>query len=87
MAADLLDFSPEAVLVVPGAATDCAAALVRGSRDTEGRPQVFCSFYAGIVVRPLPPGLDVHSAVVLSPADARALARELERAAEDAEEQ
>jgi hypothetical protein len=39
------------------------------------------------LVKPAPPGLDVTSALVLSPADARALARELERAAEDAEEQ
>ena len=87
MPADLLSFSPEAVLVLPDRVTDCDSALVRGDRDPAGRPQVLCSFYPGIVVRPLPPGLDVHSAVVLSPADARALARELERAAEDAEEQ
>ena len=83
----LLLFSPEAVLVVPDRATDCAGVLVKGNRDTEGRAQVLCSFYPGFVIRPLPPGLQVSSAIVLSPADARAFARELERAAEDAEEQ
>lgn len=87
MSGDLLYFSPEAVLVLPDRVTDCAGAIVRGDRDPAGRSQVLCSFYPGIVVRPLPPGLDVHSAVVLSPTDARALARELERAAEEAEEQ
>ena len=87
MPGDLLPFSPAAVLVLPDRVTDCEGALVRGSRDTAGRPQVLCSFHPGLVVRPLPPGLEVHSAVVLSPADARALARQLERAAEAAEEQ
>ena len=62
-------------------------ALVKGNRDADGHPQVLCSFYPGELVQPAPPGLDVASALVLSPADARALARELERAAEDAEEQ
>ena len=56
-------------------------------RDEHGRPQILCSFYPGELARPTPPGLDVASALVLSPADARALARELERAAEEAEEQ
>jgi hypothetical protein len=83
----MLRFSPEAVLVLPGAATDCEAALVRGSRDSEGRPQVLCSFYPGLIVRALPPGVEVSSALFLTAGDARALARELERAAEDAEEQ
>jgi hypothetical protein len=60
---------------------------VKGNRDDAGRPQVLCSFFPGDLIRPLPAGLPVSSAIVLPPADARALARELERAAEDAEEQ
>jgi hypothetical protein len=83
----MLLFSPQTVLVLPHLVTDCETALVKGNRDPNGHPQVLCSFYPGELVRPLPPGLDVASALVLSPADARALARELERAAEDAEEQ
>lgn len=80
-------FSPQAVLALPHLVTDCEGALVKGNRDSDGHPQILCSFYPGELVRPLPVGLDVASALVLSPADARALARELERAAEDAEEQ
>ena len=83
----LLSFSPEAVLALPDRVTDCESALVKGNRDPEGRPQVLCTFYPGLVVRPLPPAVAVSSAIVLSPADARALARELERAAEESEEQ
>jgi hypothetical protein len=48
---------------------------------------VLCSFYPGLIVRALPPGVEVSSALFLTAGDARALARELERAAEDAEEQ
>jgi hypothetical protein len=80
-------FSAQAVLALPHLVTECDGALVKGNRDEHGRPQILCSFYPGELVRPAPPGLDVASALVLSPADARALARELERAAEDAEEQ
>ena len=80
-------FSAQAVLALPQLVTECDGALVKGTRDQQGRPQILCSFYPGELVRPAPPGLDVASAVVLSPADARALARELERAAEDAEQQ
>ncbi len=80
-------FSAQAVLALPQLVTECDGALVKGSRDEHGRPQILCSFYPGELVVPTPPGLDVASALVLSPADARALARELERAAEDAEEQ
>jgi hypothetical protein len=80
-------FSPLAVLAALNRAIDCLRAAVIGNRDANGRPQVLCGFYGGEVVRPLPPGLPVPSAIVLAPADARALARELERAAEEAEEQ
>jgi len=47
----MLPLSAEAVLVLPGVATDCEAALVKGSRDSEGRPQVLCSFHPGLLVR------------------------------------
>jgi len=80
-------FSPQAVLALPHLVTDCEAALVKGNRDPAGHPQVLCSFYPGELIRPAPPGLEAASVVVLSPSDARTLARELERAAEDAEEQ
>jgi hypothetical protein len=80
-------FSAQAVLALPHLVTDCEAALLKGNRDGDGHPQVLCSFSPGEVVRPLPPGLPGPSAIVLAPADARALARELERAAEEAEEQ
>ena len=81
-----LVFSAQAVLAVPHLVTECDGARVKGNRDSDGRPQVLCSFYPGELVLPAPHGLDVASAIVLSPADARALARELERAAEDAEQ-
>lgn len=81
----MVQFSTQAVLVFAGHATDCEGAFVRGDRDPKGRCRVLCSFHA--VAKPLPLGLESLSALVLSPTDARALARELERAAEDAEEQ
>jgi hypothetical protein len=83
----ILPFSPAAVLALPGRVTDCPGARVKGNRDADGRPQVLCSFHPGEIVRPLPPGVELSSALVLAPTDARALARELERAAEEAEEQ
>jgi hypothetical protein len=83
----LVVFSPQAVLALPHLLTDCEGALVKGNRDPSGHAQVLCSFYPGNLIRPAPPGLEVASAIVLSPADARTLARELERAAEHAEEQ
>jgi len=79
--------SPQAVLALPHLVTDCEAALLKGNRDGDGHPQVLCSFYPGELVRPVPRGLEIASAIVLSPADARALARALDRAAEEAEEQ
>ena len=83
----MIVFSAQAVLAFPRLVTECDGALVKGSRDADGRPQILCRFYPGELVRPARRGLDVASALVLSPADARALARELERAAEEAEEQ
>ena len=80
-------FSLQAVLALPHLVTDCEAALLKGNRDGDGHPQVLCSLYPGELVRPVPRGLEVASALVLSPTDARALARALDRAAEDAEEQ
>jgi len=80
-------FSAQAVLALPHLVTDCEAALLKGNRDGDGHPQVLCSFSPGELVRPVPPGLEVASAIVLSPADARALARALESAAEEAEQQ
>ena len=85
--APMVIFSAQAVLALPHLVTECDGALIKGNRDERGRPQILCSFYPGELVLPTPSGLDVASAIVLSPADARALARELERAAEDAEEQ
>ncbi len=50
--------------------------------------QVLCGYLPGDLGRPaLAASDEVTVIVVLTPADARALARELERAAEDAEEQ
>ena len=83
----MIMFSAQAVLALPQLVTECEGALIKGARDEHGRAQILCSFYPGELVRPAPPGLDVTSALVLSAADARALARELERAAEEAEEQ
>jgi hypothetical protein len=83
----LLSFSLEAVLALPRRVTDCQGAALKGNRDPNGRPQVLCSFYPGEIVRALPADVPISSALVLSPADARALARALERAAEEAEEQ
>ena len=80
-------FSPQAVLAFSDLITNCEGALVTGNRHDAGHPQVLCSFYPGELVQPAPAGIEVASVIVLSPADARALARELERAAEEAEEQ
>jgi hypothetical protein len=80
-------FSAQAVLALPHLVTDCEAAFLKGNRDGDGHPQVLCSFDPGELVRPAPRGLEVASAIVLSPADARALARALDRAAEEAEQQ
>ncbi len=74
-------------LSVPNAVSGCLGVLVQVSRDGQGRAQVFCSFEAGDTVRkPLANGIHIGSDLVLSPADARALARCLERAAEEAEQ-
>jgi hypothetical protein len=67
--------------------TDCEGATLRGSRDETGQPQVLCGFLPLELVRALPQAIPLSAALVLSPADARALARELERAAEEAEQQ
>ena len=82
-----LVFSQQAVLAFSDLVTDCEGALVQGNRDDAGHSQVLCCFYPGELARPAPPCIEVASVIVLSPADARALARQLERAAEDAEEQ
>lgn len=80
-------FSAFAVVALPDRVTDCEGASVKGSRDADGQPQVLCGFFPGEVVRPMPANLPLGAVLVLSPSDARALARELERAAEEAEEQ
>ena len=80
-------FSTFAVVALPDRVTDCEGASVKGSRDAAGQPQVLCGFFPGEVVRALPAAVPLSAALVLSPSDARALARELERAAEEAEEQ
>jgi hypothetical protein len=81
-------FSPQAVLALPYMVTECQGARVQGSRDADAHPQVLCIFDPGALVQPAPTfGIDTGSALVLSPSDARALARALELAAEEAEEQ
>src|SRR5215203_5808115 len=80
-------FSPFAAVALYDRVTDCEGASVRGIRDADGQPQVLCGFFRGEVVRALPLAVPLSAALVLSPSDARALARELERAAEEAEEQ
>jgi hypothetical protein len=79
------------VLVLPDEIIDCEAALVLGDRSRSGHAQVLCSFYAGKTVRrvraPLPPRPQTSAIVVLSPADTRTLARQLERSADEAEAQ
>ncbi len=81
-----LEFSA-AGLSLPNAVSGCLGVLVQVSRDGQGRPRVFCSFEAGDTARkPLANGIHIGSDIVLSPSDARALARALERAAEDADQ-
>ena len=81
-------FSPQAVLALPDRVTDCEGAWVKGNRDASGHGQVLCGYLPGDVSRPALAASDERTLiVVLSPADARALARQLERAAEEAEEQ
>ena len=80
-------FSSDAILALPYLVSDCSGAVLKGNRDADGHPQVFCRFHPGPLLRPASTlGIDIGSALVLSPADARALARALERAAQDAEE-
>jgi hypothetical protein len=80
-------FSPFAVVALSDRVTDCEGATLRGNRDDTGQPQVLCGFLPGEIERALPEAMPLSAALVLSPADARALARELERAAEEAEAQ
>jgi hypothetical protein len=80
-------FSGFAAVAFADRVTDCDGASVKGARDDEGRPQVLCGFFPGEVERALPESVPLSAGLILSPADARALARELERAAEEAEEQ
>ena len=80
-------FSSFAAVALYDRVTDCEGASVRGSRDPDGQPQVLCGFFRGEIVRSLPLALPLSAALVLSPSDARALARELERAAAAAEQQ
>ena len=80
-------FSAFAVVALPDRVSDCEGAAVKGSRDSDGQPQVLCGFFPGEVVRPVPADVPLGAVLVLSPSDARALARELERAAAEAEEQ
>jgi hypothetical protein len=80
-------FSAAAAVALSDRITDCEGASVLGSRDDTGRPHVLCGFLPGESERALSEDLPLSAALVLSPSDARALARELERAAEEAEEQ
>jgi hypothetical protein len=80
-------FSPQAVLALPHLVTDCEGVLLKGNRDRAGHAQVLCSFCPGNSIRSAPLlARKGPFAVVLSP-PSPGLARELERAAEDAEEQ
>lgn len=80
-------FSPFAAVALFDRVTDCEGASICGSRDENGQPQVLCGFFPGEIVRALPEAIPLSAALLLSPADARALARELERAADEAGEQ
>ena len=83
-----LVFSPQAVLALPDRVTDCQGAWVKGNRDASGHAQVLCGYLPGDISRPALAASDERTViVVLTPADARALARQLDRAAEEAEEQ
>ena len=76
------------MLALPDEVTDCEGALVKGDRDPTDTAKSCAVFIPARSSRaPLPPSLHVSAVLVLSPADARALARELERSAEEAEEQ
>jgi hypothetical protein len=80
-------FSRFAAVALSDRVTDCEGASILGSRDDTGRPHVLCGFLPGESERALAEDLPLSAALVLLPADARALARELERAAEEAEEE
>jgi hypothetical protein len=82
-----LEFSATAGLALPNGVSGCLGVLVQVSREALAIPEVFCSFEVGNTVRkPLANGVHIGSDIVLSPADARALALAPERAAEEAEE-
>ena len=86
--APTLVFSPQAVLALPDRVTDCEGAWVKGNRDASGHCQVLCGYLPGNIARAaLGASDEVTVIVVLTPTDARALARQLERAAEEAEEE
>jgi hypothetical protein len=83
-----LVFSLQAVLALPDGVTDCQGAWVKGNRDASGHGQVLCGYLPGDISRPALAASDERTViVVLAPDAARALARKLERAAEEAEEQ
>jgi hypothetical protein len=83
-------FVPETMLIVPDAPYVCTGAYFIPNRDRNGIPQVICNLLMGDRIQTTDGTIPTHgrlkaAAVVLSPSDARALARELEKYADEAE--
>ena len=85
-------FHPDSVLLIADARHPCAGASVTVHRQSHGLPHLVCHLLttdqphvtAGMAQ---PEGQLGAAACILSPADARALARELDRVAGEAEDE
>lgn len=87
-----IDFDSDAMVVVPDAAYGCTGAFLTAGRNQEGQPYVLCNLTMGSAVQltgaPVPTHGELRAATcILSPSDARALARELDRLANEAEDE
>ena len=83
-------FAPNSVLLVPDAPYECAGAYMIVHRNEHGQAQVICNLLMGDRLEVTGGHAPTHgelkaAACILSPSDARALARELERFADKAE--
>ena len=85
-------FAPNSVLLVPDAPYECVGAYMVVHRNEHGQAQVICNLLMGERLEVASGHAPTHgelkaAACILSPSDARALARELETFAEEAEDE
>ncbi len=85
-------FAPDSVLLVPDAPYHCSGAYLIVHRNEQGEQQVICNLIMGDRLPVTGGTVPTHgqlkaAAMVLSPTDARALARELDKFADQAEDE